>query len=39
MIPKLALDIRNELPEETGFSERNIKRMPAFVPQAVAQTG
>lgn len=47
VIPKLALDIRNELPEEKGFSERNIKRMLAFyreyraldlVPQAVAPT-
>ena len=46
VIPRLALDIHNELPEEKGFSERNIKRMLAFyreyrslefVPQAVAQ--
>lgn len=46
VIPRLALDIRNELPEEKGFSERNIKRMLAFyreyrgldfVPQPVAQ--
>jgi predicted nuclease of restriction endonuclease-like (RecB) superfamily len=46
VIPRLAQDIRNELPEEKGFSERNIKRMLAFyreypdlafVPQAVAQ--
>lgn len=46
VIPRLALDIRNELPEVKGFSERNIKRMLAFyreyvdlefVPQAVAQ--
>jgi predicted nuclease of restriction endonuclease-like (RecB) superfamily len=46
VIPKLSLDIRNELPEEKGFSERNIKRMLAFyreykelafVPQAAAQ--
>ncbi|MDP2433065.1 MAG: PDDEXK nuclease domain-containing protein [Pseudomonadota bacterium] len=46
VIPRLARDIRNELPEEKGFSERNIKRMLAFyreyrdlgfVPQAVAQ--
>jgi hypothetical protein len=46
VIPKLALDIRNELPEEKGFSERNIKRMLAFyreylalefVPQPLAQ--
>lgn len=45
VIPRLALDIRNELPEEKGFSERNIKRMLAFyreypalafVPQTVA---
>jgi predicted nuclease of restriction endonuclease-like (RecB) superfamily len=47
VIPRLALDIRNELPDEKGFSERNIKRMLAFyreypllafVPQSVAQT-
>lgn len=46
VIPRLALDLRNELPEEKGFSERNIKRMLAFhrayphlgfVPQSVAQ--
>ncbi|KAF0204095.1 MAG: hypothetical protein FD173_1643 [Gallionellaceae bacterium] len=46
VIPRLAQDIRNELPEVKGFSERNIKRMLAFyreyrtlafVPQAVAQ--
>lgn len=47
VIPRLARDIRNELPEVKGFSERNIKRMLAFyreyrtlefVPQPVAQT-
>jgi predicted nuclease of restriction endonuclease-like (RecB) superfamily len=46
VIPRLAVDIRNELPDEKGFSERNIKRMLAFyreypllafVPQPVAQ--
>lgn len=47
VIPRLAGDIRNELPEEKGFSERNIKRMLRFyrkypnilpiMPQAVAQ--
>jgi len=47
VIPHLARDIRNELPEVKGFSERNIKRMLAFyreysvsgeiVPQPVAQ--
>ena len=46
VIPRLAQDLRNELPEEKGFSERNIKRMLAFyreyrelqfVPQPVAQ--
>jgi len=46
VIPALARDLHNELPEEKGFSERNIKRMLAFfreyphlefVPQAVAQ--
>ncbi len=49
VIPRLAHELRNELPEEKGFSERNIKRMLAFyraytnpgviVPQAVAQIG
>ena len=47
VIPKLSQDIRNEMPEIKGFSERNIKRMLMFyreysckeviVPQAVAQ--
>ena len=48
VIPRLARDLHNELPEEKGFSERNIKRMLAFhreypqlglVPQAVALSG
>jgi predicted nuclease of restriction endonuclease-like (RecB) superfamily len=30
IIQRLALDIRNDLPEVKGFSERNIKRMFAF---------
>jgi predicted nuclease of restriction endonuclease-like (RecB) superfamily len=30
VIPRLARDIRNDLPEVKGFSERNIKRMLAF---------
>ncbi len=47
VIPRLSRDIRNELPEVKGFSERNIKRMLAFyrgypnaeaiLPQAVAK--
>lgn len=47
VIPRLSHDIRNEVPEVKGFSERNLKRMLAFfraypdaaefVPQAVAQ--
>jgi len=47
VIPRLSLDIRNDLPELKGFSERNLKRMIRFyreypklvekVPQAVAQ--
>lgn len=47
VIPRLAKDIRNDLPEVKGFSERNIKRMLAFhraysdlstiVPQPAAQ--
>jgi predicted nuclease of restriction endonuclease-like (RecB) superfamily len=30
VIPRLALGLKNELPEEKGFSERNIKRMLRF---------
>src|SRR5258705_6387864 len=30
VIPRLALELKNELPELRGFSERNIKRMLAF---------
>jgi predicted nuclease of restriction endonuclease-like (RecB) superfamily len=30
VIPRLARDLHNELPEEKGFSERNIKRMLGF---------
>jgi len=30
VIPRLARDIRNDLPEVKGFSERNLKRMAAF---------
>lgn len=30
VIPRLAYDLHNELPEVKGFSERNIKRMLAF---------
>lgn len=30
VIPRLAADLKNELPEEKGFSERNIKRMLRF---------
>jgi len=47
VIPRLSRDIRNELPEEKGFSERNVKRMLRFyreypnllliMPQAVTQ--
>jgi hypothetical protein len=46
VISRLARDLHNELPEEKGFSERNIKQMLAFyreypylafVPQPVAQ--
>jgi predicted nuclease of restriction endonuclease-like (RecB) superfamily len=49
VIPRLARDLRNELPEIKGFSERNIGRMIAFyraypqptvlLPQAVAKVG
>jgi predicted nuclease of restriction endonuclease-like (RecB) superfamily len=47
VIPRLSRDLHNELPEQKGFSERNIKRMLRFyrehpgefekVPQPVAQ--
>ncbi|NQU38669.1 MAG: DUF1016 domain-containing protein [Lentisphaerae bacterium] len=30
VIPRLAVDLKNELPEEKGFSETNIKRMVQF---------
>lgn len=30
VIPRLAIDLHNELPEQKGFSQRNIKRMLAF---------
>ncbi|MEI6415803.1 MAG: PDDEXK nuclease domain-containing protein [Pseudomonadota bacterium] len=30
VIPRLAVDLKNELPEQKGFSERNIKRMVQF---------
>lgn len=48
VIPRLSRDLRNELPEVKGFSERNIGRMVAFyraypsfgafLPQAVAKS-
>jgi predicted nuclease of restriction endonuclease-like (RecB) superfamily len=48
VIPRLARELHNELPEEKGYSERNIKRMLAFfrayrdpnaiVPRPVAQS-
>jgi predicted nuclease of restriction endonuclease-like (RecB) superfamily len=47
VIPRLARELRNDLPEEKGFSERNIKRMLTFyraypnpaacLPQSVAR--
>jgi predicted nuclease of restriction endonuclease-like (RecB) superfamily len=30
VIPRLAIDLKNELPEVKGFSERNVKRMLRF---------
>jgi len=30
VIPRLAVDLKNELPEQKGFSERNLKRMVRF---------
>ena len=48
VIPRLARELHNELPEHKGYSERNIKRMLGFfraypdpsaiVPRAVAQS-
>jgi hypothetical protein len=48
VIPKLAQELKNEMPELKGFSERNIGRMIAFyrdypdpssiLPQAVAKS-
>jgi hypothetical protein len=48
VIPRLSRELRNDLPEVKGFSERNIGRMIAFVracpdpalflPQAVAKS-
>jgi predicted nuclease of restriction endonuclease-like (RecB) superfamily len=43
VIPRLAADLKNELPDQKGFSERNIGRMIAFyrsypiLPQSVAK--
>lgn len=43
VIPRMAIDLKNEFPEQKGFSERNLKRMIRFcreysiVPQAAAQ--
>src|SRR5438093_7896575 len=39
VIPRLAADIRNELPEVKGFSERNMKRMLAFFREYSAAPG
>jgi predicted nuclease of restriction endonuclease-like (RecB) superfamily len=45
VIPRLAVDLKNELPEEKGFSARNIGRMIAFyraypnLPQPAAKIG
>ena len=45
VIPRLAADLKNELPEEKGFSPRNIGRMVAFyreypiLPQSAAKIG
>jgi hypothetical protein len=30
VIPRLAVDLKNELPEEKGFSPANLKRMVQF---------
>lgn len=41
VVPRLARDLHNELPEEKGFSERNINRMLAFYrlyPEAELET-
>ena len=49
IIPRLSFDLKNELPEVKGFSERNLGRMLAFyrnyqdidlfLPQPVAKSG
>jgi len=47
VIPRLAADLKNELPEQKGFSERNLKYMIRFareygtdqiLPQAAAKS-
>ncbi len=45
VIPRLAVDLKNELPEQKGFSPRNLARMVAFyraypiLPQPAAKLG
>ena len=39
VIPKLAVDLKNELPREKGFSERNLKRMLRFFREYPAMAG
>ncbi|MFM8717758.1 MAG: YhcG family protein [Spartobacteria bacterium] len=39
VIPKLAVDLKNELPKEKGFSERNLKRMLRFFREYPAMAG
>ncbi len=39
VIPRLAVDLKNELPEEKGFSERNIMRMLRFYQEYSAVAG
>ncbi|MGD9161838.1 MAG: DUF1016 N-terminal domain-containing protein [Desulfobacteraceae bacterium] len=38
VIPRLAVDLKNELPEIKGFSERNINRMLAFFREYPAES-
>ena len=39
VIPRLAVDLKNELPEEKGFSETNLKRMVQFFREYPAMAG
>ena len=38
VIPRLAADLKNELPEEKGFSKRNLMRMLRFFPRVLCRS-